>query len=71
MAKIVDDLLDKFDQLKRKVMTDNKEVVDESQKESSMKTEEKVEVTASEVKESEPAGVKEKRKPPGRPKTEA
>ena len=68
MAKIVDDLLDKFDQLKRKVMTDNEEVVDESKKESSMKTEEKVEVTASEVKESEPAGVKEKRKPPGRPR---
>jgi hypothetical protein len=58
MAKIVDNLLDKFDQLKRKVMTDNEEVVDESKKESSMKTEEKVEVTASEVKESEPAGVK-------------
>ena len=68
MAKIVDDLLDKFDQLKRKVMTDNEEVVDESQKESSMKTEEKVEVTASEVKESEPAGVKEKRKSSGRPR---
>ena len=70
MAKIVDDLLDKFDQLKRKVMTDNDEVVDEISEESSVSIEEKEEVTASEVKESMPDGVKEKRKSPGRPRSQ-
>ena len=68
MAKIVDDLLDKLDQLKRKVMTDKEEVVDGNLKESPVTTEEKVEVTASEVKEAAPASVKEKRKSPGRPR---
>jgi ribonuclease E len=70
MAKIVDDLLDKFDQLKRKVMTDNDEVVDVISEESSVSIEEKEEVTASEVKESMPDGVKEKRKSPGRPRSQ-
>ena len=70
MAKIVDDLLDKFDQLKRKIMTDNDEVVDEISEESSVSIEEKEEVTASEVKESMPDGVKEKRKSPGRPRSQ-
>ena len=40
MSKIVDNLLGKLDQFKRKVMTDNDEVVDGSQEESPMNAEE-------------------------------
>ena len=68
MSKIVDNLLGKLDQFKRKVMTDSDEVVDGSQEESPMNAEENEDLIASEVKEPVAADVKEKRKSPGRPR---
>jgi ribonuclease E len=68
MSKIVDNLLDKLDQFKRKVMTDNEEVVDENPEESSKSSEVNEEMVDSEVKKSAPASVKDERKSPSRPR---
>ena len=69
MSKIVDNLLDKLDQLKRKVMTDI-EVVDDNPEESSNDTEVVEEIADSKESASSkaPVKVKDERKSPGRPK---
>ena len=67
MSKIVDNLLDKLDQLKRKVMTDT-EVMDDNPEESSNGSEVKEEVADTKVEAAKAASVKAKRKSPGRPR---
>jgi ribonuclease E len=66
MSKIVDNLLDKLDQFKRKVMTDT-EVVDDNPEESSNDIEVNEETVDSKESDSVVAGVKAERKSPGRP----
>ncbi len=66
MSKIVDNLLDKLDQFKRKVMTDT-EVVDDNPEESSNGIEVNEETVDSKESDSVVAGVKAERKSPGRP----
>jgi ribonuclease E len=67
MSKIVDNLLDKLDQFKRKVMTDT-EVVDDNPEESSNDIEVNEETVDSKESDSVVAGVKAERKSPGRPR---
>ena len=75
MSKIVDNLLDKLDQFKRKVMTDT-EVMDENPEESSNSKEVNEETVDSKASDSVVASAKDERKTPGRtrrksPKTKA
>jgi len=67
MSKIVDNLLDKLDQFKRKIMTDT-EVMDEKPEESSNSSEVKEEKVDSKASDSAVASEKNERKPPGRPR---
>jgi len=67
MSKIVDNLLDKLDQFKRKIMTDT-EVVDDNPEESSNDIEVNEEKVDSKESDSVVAGVKAERKSPGRPR---
>ena len=67
MSKIVNNLLDKLDQFKRKVMTDT-EVVDDNPEESSNDIEVNEETVDSKESDSVVAGVKAERKSPGRPR---
>ena len=64
MSKIVDNLLDKLDQFKRKIMTDT-EVVDDNPEESSNDIEVNEEKVDSKESDSVVAGVKAERKSPG------
>jgi ribonuclease E len=67
MSKIVDNLLDKLDQFKRKIMTDT-EVVDDNPEESSNDIEVNEKKVDSKESDSVVAGVKAERKSPGRPR---
>ena len=67
MSKIVDNLLDKLDQFKRKIMTDT-EVMDEKPEESSNSSEVKEEKVDLKSSDSAVASEKNERKPPGRPR---
>ena len=69
MSKIVDNLLDKLDQFKRKIMTDT-EVMDEKPEESSNSSEVKGEKVDSKASDSAVASEKKERKPPGRPRSQ-
>ena len=67
MVKIVDNLLDKLDQFKRKVMTDT-EAVNENPEESSSDSVVNDKTVDSKESDSEAAGVKAERKPQGKSK---
>jgi ribonuclease E len=67
MSKIVDNLLDKLDQFKRKVMTDTEEM-DDNPVESSNSSEVNKEVADSKGDNTVVANVKDERKSPGRPR---
>ncbi len=69
MGKIVNNLLDKLDQFKRKVMTDTEvEVMDDNPEESTNSSEISPETDDSKANNTEAASVKDERKSPGRPR---
>jgi ribonuclease E len=68
MSKIVDNLLGKFDQFRRKVMTETETTNDIPEEESAGKTEIKAKEVDSAETKSEPGVEKNERKSPGRPK---
>jgi ribonuclease E len=69
MSKIVNNLLDKLDQFKRKVMTDTEvEVMDDNPEESSNSSGTNEEMVESKVNNTGAGSVKDERKSPGRPR---